>query len=86
MKSSWANAAAVIAAILTTGSWLPQVIKTWRTREAGDFSWVWLASFATGVAMWAVYGFARNDIPIILTNVVTFLLVLSIAGVKIRGR
>jgi MtN3 and saliva related transmembrane protein len=71
---------------LTTGSWLPQVVKTWKTRRAGDFSWAWLAAFSSGVAFWAVYGFLRDDLAIILTNVITLGLVLSIVGVKMRER
>lgn len=72
------------AAVLTTGAWLPQLLKTWRTGHAGDFSWAYLAMFSAGVFLWAVYGFCRRDWAVIGANVVTFLLVLSVVAVKLR--
>ena len=50
------NLVATFAAILVTGSWLPQVVKTWKTGRAQDFSWAWLAAFSIGVALWGVDG------------------------------
>jgi MtN3 and saliva related transmembrane protein len=74
------------AAIGTTGAWLPQVVKTIRTRSAEDFSWGYLAAFATGVALWLVYGIGKKELPIILANGVTLLLVGAVAVVKLRER
>jgi MtN3 and saliva related transmembrane protein len=74
------------AAIGTTGAWLPQVVKTIRTRSAEDFSWGYLAAFATGVALWLVYGIGKKELPIILANGVTLLLVGVVAVVKLRER
>jgi MtN3 and saliva related transmembrane protein len=73
-----------LAALLTTFSFLPQVIKTWRTRSAADFSWIWVAAFATGIFLWLIYGLALWSLPLIAANFVTLLLVLMIAGVKWR--
>ncbi len=72
------------AALLTTFSFLPQVIKTWRTRSAADFSWVWLLAFAAGLFLWLIYGVAIGSMPLIAANFVTLSLVLMIAGVKWR--
>jgi MtN3 and saliva related transmembrane protein len=74
------------AAVGTTGAWLPQVLQTYRTRKAEDFSWHYLRLFASGVALWLVYGIARRDIAIIVANGVTLLLVLVVAFVKFRER
>ena len=73
-----------LAALLTTFSFLPQVIKTWRTRSAADFSWVWLLAFAAGLFLWLVYGVAIGSTPLIGANFVTLSLVLMIAGIKWR--
>jgi MtN3 and saliva related transmembrane protein len=72
------------AAFLTTFSFLPQVIKTWRTGSAADFSWVWVTCFAAGVFLWLIYGLNLHSWPIIAANFVTLILVLLIAGVKWR--
>ncbi len=71
-----------LAATLTTLSFLPQVMKTWRTRSAADFSWIWLVSFAAGLFLWFVYGLALGSLPLIGANGVTLSLVLAIVFVK----
>jgi MtN3 and saliva related transmembrane protein len=73
-----------VAAILTTVCWLPQVIKTTRTREAGDFHWLYLAMLGVGIAAWFTYGVLQHDAPIYLANGITLCLVAVIAIVKAR--
>jgi MtN3 and saliva related transmembrane protein len=82
----WIIVIGLVAAALTTGAWLPQVFKTWRTRSARDFSWGYLAMFACGVVLWAVYGVLRRDIPVIAANVVTIFLVAGVIVVKLTER
>ena len=72
------------AAILTTLSFLPQVFKTWRSGSAGDFSWIWIAGFGAGLALWLVYGLALGSLPLVAAHGVTISLVLAIALVKWR--
>ena len=75
-----------LAAIGTTAAWLPQVFKTLRTGRADDFSRGYLALFASGVALWLVYGILRHDPVIIVANLATLALVLVIVVVKVRSR
>ena len=72
------------AAILTTLSFLPQAFKTWRSGSAGDFSWIWITGFGTGLALWLIYGLALGSLPLVGANGVTLSLVLAIALVKWR--
>ena len=74
----------IVAACLTTGAWLPQITKSLRTKSAHDFSWGYLIMFFSGVFLWAVYGFMRNDLAVIGANVVTVLLVIGVILVKLR--
>jgi MtN3 and saliva related transmembrane protein len=74
------------AAVLTTVCWLPQVIKTTRTHEAGDFHWLWLAMLGIGVAAWFTYGVLQHEAPIYLANGVTLCFLSIIAIVKARPR
>jgi MtN3 and saliva related transmembrane protein len=60
-----------VAALLTTGCWVPQVIRTVRTRSARDFSWAYLVAFGAGVLGWLGYGVLRRDPAIILANFLT---------------
>lgn len=75
----------IFAGLLTTTAFIPQVMKTWRTRQADDFSWMWLTMFSGGIATWLGYGILIDDVAIIAANAVTLVLVASIAVIKARG-
>lgn len=81
---TWITVIGILSAIGTTAAWLPQVVQTWRTRKAEDFSWSYLALFSGGVAGWIVYGILKKDWVIIAANAVTLLLVLTVFFVKAR--
>ena len=73
-----------IAGFLTTIAFLPQVFKVWTTKSTKDISiWMFLA-FITGVFLWMIYGFLINDTSIIITNILTFTLALTILIAKIK--
>ncbi len=73
-----------VAGTLTTISFVPQVLKAWRTRRCEDISWGMLVGLAAGVSLWVVYGFVRREAPIIAANAVTLALVLVIVAMKVR--
>lgn len=64
----------IVAGICTTIAFLPQVVKTWRSKSAKDLSLGMFSIFCTGVALWLTYGILIGDLPIILANSFTFLL------------
>jgi MtN3 and saliva related transmembrane protein len=68
---------------LTALAFLPQVLKTWRTRSSGDLSAVMLTAQSTGVALWIVYGIAIGSTPVILANAVTLTLCLALLVFKL---
>ncbi|OCR01044.1 hypothetical protein BCD67_16850 [Oscillatoriales cyanobacterium USR001] len=72
------------AASLTTGAFLPQVIKTWKTRSAKDVSVSMVILFCVGIFLWLVYGILRNDLALILANTITLALNLLILGMKLK--
>lgn len=72
------TALGLLAATLTTFSFLPQVIKTWRTKSAEDLSLGTFSMFCTGVLCWLMYGILIEDLPIILANTVTIVLAGSV--------
>jgi len=74
----------LLAATLTTGAFLPQMLKTWRTKSARDVSFGMLITFIMGVFLWLIYGLMRQDIAIILANAITLLLNLMILWLKIK--
>ena len=62
------------AAILTTTAFLPQLIKTLKTKKADDVSLLTLIMFLCGVGSWIVYGYAISSIPILIANTITLIL------------
>lgn len=74
----------LLAGFFTTISFLPQVIKTWRTRHTADLSLGMFLVFTLGCALWLTYGILVRDIAIILPNAVTIVLSLFILTCKLR--
>ena len=62
------------AAILTTSAFLPQLLKTLRTKKADDVSLVTLIMFILGVLSWIIYGYKISSTPILVANLITFTL------------
>jgi len=73
-----------IAGILNTACFLPQVIKSWKTRHTKDLSLPMYLLNATGGLLWLIYGIATEQSPIFIANGVALTLVLSIVFLKIR--
>ena len=73
-----------IAGTLTTISFLPQVIRSFRLRETRDISLLMLVLFAIGITLWAIYGFWVNSLPIIAANGATLVLVVILLAFKAR--
>jgi MtN3 and saliva related transmembrane protein len=73
-----------LAGTLTTISFLPQVIRSWKTRSTHDISFLMLSLFGLGMLLWAAYGFFIGSLPIILANVITCALVLVLLAMKVQ--
>lgn len=71
------------AGFCTTVAFLPQAIKTWKTKSAKDLSLGMYSIFCTGIILWLIYGFLINDLPVILTNLASIILASSILYFKL---
>ena len=77
----WVSA---FAAILTTAAFVPQALHIIRHRETKAISLVMYVAFASGVALWLVFGVLIGNWAIIISNAITLALTLAIVGMKIR--
>lgn len=75
-----------IAALLTTTSFLPQAIKTIKTRDTASLSFPMYLLFVTGVTLWLIYGVLNQQMPIIVGNFVTLVLAGIILGFMMKGQ
>lgn len=73
-----------VAGTLTTAAYLPQVIKVWRSRSAGDISLQMYILMVTGSVLWVTYGLMLMAWPVILANAVSLLFTAIILTFKLR--
>ncbi len=71
------------AASLTTAAFIPQVIKTWKTKSTEGLSLGMYLIFCLGVFLWLIYGLYKKDMPVIAANGATLLLALTILSFKL---
>lgn len=71
------------AAFLTTASFVPQAWLTFRTRDVSGISLAMYSVFTLGIAAWLGYGVLIGAWPVVIANVVTFVLAAAILTMKI---
>ncbi len=81
MDMEWAG---YVAAAMTTLAFVPQALKTIRTRDTRSISLGMYVVFTVGIGFWLMYGIALNSMPMILSNIVTFLLSGTILALKLK--
>ncbi len=78
------TAIGLLAALLTTAAFLPQVLHTLATRDTRGISLRMYVIFVAGVLLWLIYGLLTGDLPLILANAITLLLAGAILYLKLR--
>ncbi len=73
-----------LAGTLTTIAFVPQVVRIVRTRSAHDISWGMFCILSVGITLWLWYGIRLASLPLIVANIVTLALVLTILVLKLR--
>jgi len=73
-----------IATAFTTSSFVPQVWRTWKTRDVSGISLPTNVIITMGLAIWLVYGLLKEDLPLIVANAVMVVLTGAITVMKIR--
>lgn len=73
----------ILASILTTSSFIPQAVKTIKTKDTSGISLGMYSMFTMGVLLWLSYGLFIKDIAIIIGNIITFILAFIILMYKI---
>ena len=84
MTSNLTEAIGVVAAVLTTASFLPQVWHSFKTRDVSGISLGMYSVFTVGIALWLVYGLLIGAWPLILANGITLVFAVAILVMKLR--
>lgn len=74
----------LIAGTITTFSFVPQVLRTWKLKETKDLSLSMFLCLAVGILLWIAYGFIKMDLPVMLANGVSFILVIVVIFFKLK--
>lgn len=75
-----------VAGVITVASFLPQVVRAWRTRQTRDLSLSSLALLITAGSLWILYGTLSRDWPVVATNGGMVALLTLLAAAKVRYR
>jgi len=78
------NFIGITAAILTTISFIPQVITTIKSKQTKDISLIMYILFCTGVLLWLIYGILIHSMPIVGANIITLILALIVLICKLK--
>lgn len=74
----------LIAAVLTTSAFLPQVYKTWKTKDVSALSLPMLILFFVGIVLWFIYGILMDSLSMILANAITIVSAFFLIYFKLR--
>jgi len=74
------------AGALTTAAFVPQVLKSWQTRDLSGVSLRMYSLFTLGVASWLAYGLMVASWPVIVCNAITLVLAGGVLALKLRHR
>ena len=74
----------MIAAILTTAAFVPQVYKTWKTKSVDSLSLTMYVVFFIGIVLWLIYGIYLDSLPMMIANSITGVLSLFLIVFRLR--
>ena len=81
---NWIDVVGYSAGVLTAVTFLPQVIKTWKMKAAGELSFLMILLVACSVSIWIIYGLLLKNNVIIITNSVVLILSLILIYFKLN--
>lgn len=73
------------AAFCTTLAFFPQAIKVIQTKDTSSLSLMMYSIFTLGVGLWLAYGWIKEDMAMIVANIITLVLAITILSVKLRN-
>jgi MtN3 and saliva related transmembrane protein len=84
LVSSWITLVGLVAAVCTTTSFAPQVVRVWRLKRAEEISLTTFVVFSIGTLVWLIYGILIGSLPVAIANGVTLGLTSTILWLKVK--
>ena len=73
-----------VAGTLTTAALVPQVWRTFRTRDVSGISLRMYSIFTIGIAVWLAYGVLLREMPMVLANSLSLLIACAVLAMKLK--
>lgn len=61
-----------LSGVMTVASFIPQTLKTYRTKDVSGLSFIMYSLFNLGTIGWVTYGYLRDSLPLMIFNSITF--------------
>lgn len=74
----------ILAGVFTTISYFPQAYKVHKTKDTESISLKMFSILLLGLAGWIWYGFMLDKLPIVIFNLISFLMTFYIVVMKLR--
>ena len=74
----------LFSSFLTVSAYLPQVLKSWKSKETKDLSLKTFGTFCVASSLWMVYGVLQEDLAIMITNAILLCFQVSLVYLKVR--
>lgn len=84
IEAIWVTILGSVASALVTASFIPQIVRGYRTKHLGDVSYWLMIMICVGMSLWIVYGVIKQDYVIIGANISTIALNVVLLGLKIK--
>ena len=85
MDSWLPTAVGLLAGVLSTSSFVPQILKVWREGDTEAISLRMFAMRSLGVSLWAIYGYGVGSLPVLIFSLLNLVLSTTILVLKVRG-
>lgn len=83
-ENTFVEVVGIMAGVCTAISLLPQIIKVVREKKTHDISLFYLIVLLCGLGLWTYYGFLKDDLPIIATNIFSMVLNITMITLGVR--
>lgn len=74
----------LVAGLMTTVGFVPQIIKSLRERSMGEVSLLMPMLLSVGMFLWLLYGLLTDDVPIVIWNAIALTLNLCLVALKVH--
>ncbi|MEW6043602.1 MAG: SemiSWEET transporter [Thermoproteota archaeon] len=80
----WLTLIGSVASALVSSSFIPQIIKGYKTKHLDDVSYLLMILISIGMSLWVIYGIEKRDLVIIGANIATIILNMILLALKVK--